>query len=128
MLEGGQSSHAEGKPERRVEREVALIADVERLLGALTQFERAVVALVGVRRLSESTAAARLGTARIRVAKTYWQAVDALYWLMVGACYVRSIGECDGEEQAEEAGGEPSVAEVEPGVVAGREAGAGAIA
>ncbi len=120
MLEDGERSHVEGKTGGRLEGDVALIVDVERLLRALTKFQRAVVAVVGLRGVGEVAAAKRLHSNQVVVGRTYWRAVEVLYWLLVGAKYVEAVS--DGEDQAEEAGAESSVAQVAAGRTgAGRE-------
>ncbi|MGH9793379.1 MAG: hypothetical protein ACRD5G_01280 [Candidatus Acidiferrales bacterium] len=130
MLEEAERSQREGKVYGALERDVALIVDMERLLGALTRFQRAVLALVGLRGLGEVVAAKRLHSNQAAVGRAYWRAVDALYWLLVGAKYLQPLaGGSDGEDQAEEAGAESSVAEVAAGRAGagGERAGAGGV-
>jgi hypothetical protein len=117
------SRQAEGKVYLPMESDVAFAVDMERFLGTLREFDRAVLVLVGLRGLSEVLAAKRLHSHQARVSRRYWVAVEEVFRLLVRGLYARPCEVSDGEEQAEEAGGESSVAQVESRVVAGREPG-----
>lgn len=100
MWVASRVSHIEGKPRRPLEEHAAFVADMERLLCALEEFDRAVLVLVGQRGLSETLAAKRLHTYQARVSRCYWRAVLQTYQRLVAAKYVEATEEIDAETSA----------------------------
>ena len=126
VMPGERTSHAEGVAYRPLERDVAFAVDMERFLGALDGFDRAVLVLVGLRGLSEVIAAKRLHSGQARVSRRYWQAVEEMFRLLVWAKYVRPLENNNAEEQTEKAGAKSSVAQVASRVAGARREAAGA--